>query len=148
MPIIKGDGREISSIERQCTSILSVIEEVLSSTVPKTNLIKDIIHLEQTPVDAGVKSEPEISCASRLPTQQPLINTWTSDGKVSPVYQRFLDEASDGPLTDDLLRSLAEELISLERRDVETLKTEKEVGIEFKHNLPSKFKTFLNEVTF
>ncbi|XP_048048511.1 serine/threonine-protein kinase STE20-like [Megalobrama amblycephala] len=145
MPIIKGDGREISSIEKQCTSILSVIEEVLSSTVPKTNLIKDIIHLEQTPMDAGVKSEPEISCVSRLPTQQPLINTWTSDGKVSPVYQRFLDEASDGPLTDDLLRSLAEELILLERRDAETLKTEKEVGIEFKHNLPSKFKTFLNE---
>lgn len=146
MPIIKGDGR--GSVERQCTSILSVIEEVLSSTVPTTNLIKDIIHLEQTPVDARVKSEPETSCVSRLPTHQTLINTWTSDRTVSPVYQRFLDEASDGHLTDDLLRSLAEELISLERGDVETLKTEKEDGTEFKHNVPSKFKRFLNEVTF
>ncbi|KAK7169019.1 hypothetical protein R3I93_005114 [Phoxinus phoxinus] len=144
MPIITGDGREISGVERQCTSILSVIEEVLSNTVPKTNLIKDIIHQGHTPMDAGVKTEPEISCVSRLPTQ-PLINTWTSDGTVSPVHQRFLDEASDGPLTDDLLRSLAEELISLEKRDVETLKTENGDGTEFKHNLPSKFKTFLNE---
>lgn len=143
MPI----GREISGVERKCTSILSVIEEVLSNTVPKTNLIKDIIHQEQTLMDAGVKSEPEISCVNRLPTQ-PLINTWTSDETVSPVHQRFLDEASDGPLTDDLLRSLAEELISLEKRDVETLKTENGDGTVFKHNLPSKFKTFLNEVTF
>ncbi|XP_067299855.1 mitogen-activated protein kinase kinase kinase 19 isoform X2 [Pseudorasbora parva] len=144
MPVIKGDGREISVIERQCASILSVIEEVLSNTVSKTNLLKDILHQEQTPIDAGVKSEPEISCVSRLPTQ-PLINTWTSDGTVSPVNQRFLDEASNGPLTDDLLRSLADELISLERRDVETLKTEKEDGTEFKHILPSKLKKFLNE---
>ncbi|XP_077071304.1 uncharacterized protein map3k19 isoform X2 [Siphateles boraxobius] len=144
MPIITGDGRKISGVERQCTSILSVIEEVLSNTVPKANPIKDIIHQEQTPMVAGVKSESEISCVSRLPTQ-PLINTWTSDGTVSPVHPRFLDEASDGPLTDDLLRSLAEELISLEKRDVETLKTEKGDGTEFKHNLPSKFNTFLNE---
>ncbi|KAK2905071.1 hypothetical protein Q8A67_006870 [Cirrhinus molitorella] len=128
--------------ERQCTSILSVIEEVLSNTLSKTSLIKEIIHQEQTPIDA--KSEPEISHETKVPLQ-PLINTWTSDGTVSPVYQRFLDEIGDGPLTDDLLRSLAEELISLERRDVETLNTEKEDGTEFKYNLPSKFKQLLNE---
>uniref|UniRef100_A0A9J7X2H3 Mitogen-activated protein kinase kinase kinase 19 n=1 Tax=Cyprinus carpio carpio TaxID=630221 RepID=A0A9J7X2H3_CYPCA len=114
--------------------MLSVIEEVLSNTVSKTSLIKEIIHQEQTPIDAGAKSEPEISHETKLPSQ-PLINTWTSDGTVSPVYHSFLDEVGDGPLTDDLLRSLAEELISLERRDVETLKTEKEDSTEFKHNV-------------
>ncbi|KAM6978438.1 uncharacterized protein map3k19 [Tautogolabrus adspersus] len=55
--------------------------------------------------------------------QQPKINTWTpssSDSKtiMSPVYQKFLDEVGDGPLTDDLLQCLAEELISLDERDV------------------------------
>lgn len=144
---IEGDGRELSSAERKRTSILSVIEEVLSNTVSKTSLIKEIIHQEQTPIDAGAKSEPEISHETKLPSQ-PLINTWTSDRTVSPVYHSFLDEVGDGPLTDDLLRSLEEELISLERRDVETLKTEKEDSTEFKHNVPSRFRVFLNEVTF
>ncbi len=64
------------------------------------------------------------------------------------MYHSFLDEVGDGPLTDDLLRSLAEELLSLERRDVETLKTEKEDSTEFKHNVPSRFRFFFNEVTF
>ncbi len=146
---IEGDGRELSA-ERKRTSILSVIEEVLSNTVSKTSLIKEIreiIYQEQTPIDAGAKSEPEISHETKLPSQ-PLINTWTSDGTVSPVYHSFLDEVGDGPLTDDLLRSLAEELISLERGDVETLKTEKEDSTEFKHNVPSRFRILLNEVTF
>uniref|UniRef100_A0A673ABR7 Mitogen-activated protein kinase kinase kinase 19 n=1 Tax=Sphaeramia orbicularis TaxID=375764 RepID=A0A673ABR7_9TELE len=52
--------------------------------------------------------------------QQSKINTWTSSfgNTMSPVYQRFLDEYGDGPLTDDLLQCLAEELISLDERDV------------------------------
>ncbi|XP_049449742.1 uncharacterized protein map3k19 isoform X1 [Epinephelus fuscoguttatus] len=56
--------------------------------------------------------------------QQPKINTWTSSSRngshtiMSPVYQKFLDEVGDGPLTDDLLQCLAEELISLDERDV------------------------------
>lgn len=55
--------------------------------------------------------------------RQPKINTWTSSSSssntiMSPVYQKFLDEAGDGPLTDDLLQCLAEELISLDERDV------------------------------
>uniref|UniRef100_UPI0037E97844 mitogen-activated protein kinase kinase kinase 19 n=1 Tax=Semicossyphus pulcher TaxID=241346 RepID=UPI0037E97844 len=57
--------------------------------------------------------------------QQPKINTWTSSSSnshtiMSPVYQKFLDEVGDGPLTDDLLQCLAEELISLDERDVST----------------------------
>ena len=37
-----------------------------------------------------------------------------------PVYQQFLDDVGDGPLTDDLLQCLAEELISLDERDTST----------------------------
>ena len=53
------------------------------------------------------------------------INTWTSSSSschsiLSPVYQKFLDESGDGPLTDDLLQCLAEELISLDEKDVST----------------------------
>ena len=61
---------------------------------------------------------------SLLPTpQQPKTNIWISPARschtiLSPVYQKFLDEAGDGPLTDDLLQCLAEELISLDERDV------------------------------
>lgn len=55
---------------------------------------------------------------------QPKINTWTTSSSsdshtaMPPVYQKFLDEVGDGPLTDDLLQCLAEELISLDERDV------------------------------
>lgn len=53
---------------------------------------------------------------------RPKMDTWTSSSSnsytiTSPVYQKFLDEAGDGPLTDDLLQCLAEELISLDERD-------------------------------
>ncbi|KAM6955774.1 uncharacterized protein map3k19 [Lycodopsis pacificus] len=55
-------------------------------------------------------------------TQQLKINTWTSSSTsltiMSPVYQKFLDVVADGPLTDDLLQCLAEELISLDERNV------------------------------
>lgn len=52
-------------------------------------------------------------------------NTWepssgSSSAIMSPVYQKFRDDVGDGPLTDDLLQCLAEELISLDERDVST----------------------------
>lgn len=51
-------------------------------------------------------------------------NTWEASGRsnaaMSPVYQKFLDDVGEGPLTDDLLHRLAEELISLDERDVST----------------------------
>nr|XP_029491431.1 mitogen-activated protein kinase kinase kinase 19 isoform X1 [Oncorhynchus nerka] len=60
------------------------------------------------------------STPSNCPVQ-PKINTWTSGScdsrTVSPVFQKFLDDVGEGPLTDDLLRCLAEELISLDERD-------------------------------
>lgn len=61
--------------------------------------------------------EPALSQSSL----QPKINTWTSGCSsnhiMSPVYQRFLDDVGEGPLTDDLLQCLAEELISLDEKD-------------------------------
>ncbi|KAG7502882.1 mitogen-activated kinase kinase kinase 19 isoform X1 [Solea senegalensis] len=62
--------------------------------------------------------EPVLPQSSQLRT-----NTWSfasnssSHATMSPIYQKFLDEVGDGPLTDDLLQCLAEELISLEERD-------------------------------
>lgn len=51
-------------------------------------------------------------------------NNWEASGRssaaMSPVYQKFLDDVGEGPLTDDLLHRLAEELISLDERDVST----------------------------
>ncbi|KAM9346890.1 mitogen-activated protein kinase kinase kinase 19 [Symphorus nematophorus] len=69
--------------------------------------------------DKGLVLEPALSQSP----QQPKINTWTSSSSssqtiMSPVYQKFLDEVGDGPLTDDLLQCLAEELISLDEKDV------------------------------
>nr|XP_055071608.1 probable serine/threonine-protein kinase mkcC [Misgurnus anguillicaudatus]XP_055071609.1 probable serine/threonine-protein kinase mkcC [Misgurnus anguillicaudatus] len=161
MPFTGDDGKEISSsvIKRQNGSMLSIIEEVLSNTVSKTDilqqhtsastseshLIKHTNHQEaQTPADSCSTGNPELSSVTKLPAH-PLINTWTSDSTVSPVYQSFLDEVGNEPLTDDLLRSLAEGLISLEKRDDETPETEFDDGKEFSNNLPSKFKKLLNE---
>ncbi|KAI7808902.1 putative mitogen-activated protein kinase kinase kinase 19, partial [Triplophysa rosa] len=161
IPFTEDDGKDVSSwvIKRQNSPILSVIEEVLSNTFSKPNipqqnssvtrseahLIHSTTHQEpQTPINLGTTGEPEISSMSRL-LAQPLINTWTSDRTVSPVYQKFLEEVGDGPLTEDLLRSLAKGLISLEEREAETLESEKYDGKEFSNGLPSKFKKLLNE---
>ncbi|XP_065148710.2 uncharacterized protein map3k19 [Paramisgurnus dabryanus] len=162
MPFTGDDGKEISSsvIKKQNGSMLSIIEEVLSNTVSKTDilqqhtsastseshLIKHKIHQEaQTPADSCSTGNPELSSVTKLPAHL-LINTWTSDRTVSPISQSFLDEVGDEPLTEDLLRSLAEGLISLEKRDDdETPETEFDDGKEFSNNLPSKFKKLLNE---
>lgn len=89
-----------------------------------------------------ISNEVEDAVAVQLPLQ-PLINTWTTDRTKSPVYQSFLDEVGDGPVTDDLLKRLAEELISLEEREVETLKPE---NLEMINGTPSKFKEIFSEV--
>ncbi|CAL8388805.1 unnamed protein product [Gadus morhua 'NCC'] len=52
--------------------------------------------------------------------QQTKINSRTSDrsnGTVSPVYRECLDEVGEGPMTDELLKCLAQELISLDETD-------------------------------
>ncbi|KAA0715814.1 Mitogen-activated protein kinase kinase kinase 19 [Triplophysa tibetana] len=163
IPNTEDDGKDVPSwvIKRQKSPILSVIEEVLSNTFSKPNTPQQnssvtrseahLIHFTtdqepQTPNNLVTTGEPETSCMSRLPAQ-PLVNTWTSDRTVSPVhvYQKFLEEVGDGPLTEDLLRSLAKGLISLEEREAETLESEKYDGKEFSNGLPAKFKKLLNE---
>ncbi|XP_072253950.1 uncharacterized protein map3k19 isoform X2 [Leuresthes tenuis] len=75
-------------------------------------------------VNTSIGNSTQQAPMSLLPTpQQPKTNIWISPARschtiLSPVYQKFLDEAGDGPLTDDLLQCLAEELISLDERDV------------------------------
>lgn len=104
--------------------MLSIIEEALSRYGSETLKSGD-----KTLIAAAVSSRDEESpnppvhepVLSQSP-QPPKINTWTSSDSsshtvMSPVYQRFLDEVGDGPLTDDLLQCLAEELISLDERD-------------------------------
>lgn len=164
MPFTEDDGKDVPSwvIKRQKSPILSVIKEVLSNTFSKPNipqqnssvtrseahLIHSTSHQEpQTLNNLGTTGEPETSCMKRLPAH-PLVNTWTSDRTVSPVhvYQKFLEEVGDGPLTEDLLRSLAKGLISQEEREAETVESEKYDGKEFNKGLPSKFKKLLNEV--
>ncbi|KAI5107523.1 mitogen-activated protein kinase kinase kinase 19 [Silurus meridionalis] len=77
-------------------------------------------------------SETEDSDAVQL-SSQPLINTWTGNRTKSPVY-RFFDEVGEGPVTDDLLRRLAEELISLEEKEGEPKNP------EWTNDPPEKFK--------
>ncbi|KAM8748980.1 uncharacterized protein map3k19 isoform 4-T4 [Acanthopagrus schlegelii] len=105
--------------------MLSIIEEALSRYGSETLKSDD-----KTLIAAAVSSRDEES--SNPPVHEPVssqspqqlkINTWTSSDSsshtiMSPVYQKFLDEVGDGPLTDDLLQCLAEELISLDERDV------------------------------
>nr|XP_057938294.1 mitogen-activated protein kinase kinase kinase 19 [Doryrhamphus excisus]XP_057938295.1 mitogen-activated protein kinase kinase kinase 19 [Doryrhamphus excisus]XP_057938296.1 mitogen-activated protein kinase kinase kinase 19 [Doryrhamphus excisus]XP_057938297.1 mitogen-activated protein kinase kinase kinase 19 [Doryrhamphus excisus] len=75
--------------------------------------------------------EPALS----ISPQMPRVDTWTSCHSsghtvMSPVYQKFLDEVGDGPLTDDLLQCLAEELISLDERDVSIVPCPKNCEME------------------
>ncbi|KAF7214635.1 transcript variant X1 [Nothobranchius furzeri] len=72
---------------------------------------------------------PVPDVASSSSHQQSKINTWRSSSSsssscchadLSPVYKKFLDEVGNSPLTDDLLQCLAEELISLDEREVST----------------------------
>ncbi|RVE57812.1 hypothetical protein OJAV_G00203050 [Oryzias javanicus] len=86
------------------------------STICKTETPRNL-HVSMA---TGNGSQPVLESASSPSPQQ--INTRTASGSrchtpVSPVYRKFLDEARDGPLTDDLLQCLAEELISLDKRD-------------------------------
>lgn len=137
-----------NSQEQPEDHMLSTIEEALSKdgsetlksdekspTRPRTH---SHIHTEMQ--RTSVNSSTNLNRAVPEPLLHPnqlMINTWTSSSSdssnvTSPVYQRFLDEAGDGPLTDDLLQCLAEELISLDEREMsvtpfsDTLKSSKE----------------------
>ncbi|XP_036401534.1 mitogen-activated protein kinase kinase kinase 19 [Megalops cyprinoides] len=101
--------------------------------ITDSQTLKDHLPLQdankQGPVGEGSKNDYDCekagdvddceSCSQSFP-KQPKINTWTSgssDRTVSLMFRKYLDVAGEGPLTDDLLRCLAEELISLEEKD-------------------------------
>lgn len=130
-----------SAQEKAEDHLLSIIEEALSgsetlksddktlTTQATSSNTEDYSHIHMNMQEINGNSsignpkrpipEPVLSQSP----QHPKINTWTSSSSsshtiMSPVYQKFLDEVGDGPLTDDLLQCLAEELISLDERDV------------------------------
>ncbi|KAM7407747.1 hypothetical protein PAMA_003479 [Pampus argenteus] len=124
------DGHMLSTIEEASSTYGSktLKSDDKTLTTPTTSYHADnYSHMHETTVhSADVKpqtgnSNPPVpeSVFRQIPQQT---NTWTSSGSsvhtiMSPVYQKFLDEVGDGPLTDDLLQCLAEELISLDERD-------------------------------
>ncbi|MEQ2161541.1 hypothetical protein GOODEAATRI_010603 [Goodea atripinnis] len=132
-----GTSKECShkSSEDECEDhILSTIVEALSKDGSETLQPDDKILSGPTTSIYGVdsaKQDPELT--QSVNPQQPKMNTWTSSGSschtlMSPVYKKFLDEVGEGPLTDDLLQCLAEELISLDERDISTPPENSEQG--------------------
>ncbi|XP_038576061.1 mitogen-activated protein kinase kinase kinase 19 [Micropterus salmoides] len=117
-----------SAQEKAEDHTLCTIEEALSrfgsetlksnhktlTTQATSSHVEDFSHMHMNKQEQNRNS----SIGSQSP-QMLKINTCSSIHTImSPVYQKFLDEVGDGPLTDDLLQCLAEELISLDERDV------------------------------
>lgn len=97
-------------------------EEETLTTSTSSIFVIDYTFMQNHKTTSTQNSTQQVSNVSLLPSyQKPTIDTWTSSSgrchTMSPVYKRFLDEVGDGPLTDDLLQCLAEELISLDERD-------------------------------
>lgn len=128
----KAQGHMLSTIEEALSRYES---ETLKSdgktlTTPTASPHDEVyshmhVNMQETTVNSstGNTNRPIPEPVLSQSPQQPKINTWTSSSSsshtmMSPVYQKFLDEAGDGPLTDDLLQCLAEELISLDEREV------------------------------
>ncbi|XP_039673458.1 mitogen-activated protein kinase kinase kinase 19 isoform X3 [Perca fluviatilis] len=118
-------------------TILSTIEEALSRygsetikshdktlTMPAgSSHAEDYSYLHMNMQEIGNPNRPFPEPVLSQSPEQLKVNTWASSSSnhttaMSPVYRKFLDEVGDGPLTDDLLQCLAEELISLDERDV------------------------------
>lgn len=97
----KGEDQMLSTIEESDTLKSDIIAlNIAANTSRNTPLIDPTFHQnpEQPKSDTGEPSDG-------------------SGPAMSPVYQKFLDDVGDGPLTDELLQCLAEELISLDERD-------------------------------
>ncbi|XP_062257868.1 serine/threonine-protein kinase PRP4 homolog isoform X2 [Platichthys flesus] len=111
-----GEAYHTRAEEKAADQILSTIVEALSRYDTETLKPDD-----KTLTMATTSSIAKDSHASMYMQEFPAARTSSSSSSntiVSPVYQKFLDEVGDGPLTDDLLQCLAEELISLDERDV------------------------------
>ncbi|XP_069388880.1 mitogen-activated protein kinase kinase kinase 19 isoform X2 [Paralichthys olivaceus] len=132
------------ALSRYDTETLKPDDKTLTMATTSSNAKDSHTSMSQeTTGTSSTRNQSRPVPVSVLPqsSQQPKINTWTSSSSsssntiMSPVYQKFLDEVGDGPLTDDLLQCLAEELISLDERDVsiascsENLESNKEESI-------------------
>ncbi|KAM9487033.1 uncharacterized protein map3k19 [Clarias gariepinus] len=148
----KRHGSDVA-LQPECSPVLSIIKEIPSDTELRiafnnqqdssSSIRSNRIRYLSKQFLQDRNNNKEDIFGDQLPSQ-PLINTWTTDRTKSPVYQRFLDEVGEGPITDDLLKRLAEELISLEEKEVETLKSE---NPEMTNDASSKHKEILCEVT-
>ncbi|XP_061774447.1 uncharacterized protein map3k19 isoform X1 [Nerophis ophidion] len=102
--VLSNDGEMgRNAVEKAEVTTLSTIDEVLPGGTGMTDNGYDnfLMNMEETTVSST--------------------DVHRSDHTgMSPVYQKFLDGVGDGPLTDDLLQCLAEELISLDEKDVST----------------------------
>ncbi|XP_067459232.1 mitogen-activated protein kinase kinase kinase 19 [Thunnus thynnus] len=133
----KADGHVLSTIEealsRYGSETLKSNDKTLTTPITSyhaDNYSRMHMDMQETTVNsADIKTQtgnqPVHEPAFRQSSQQLNTDTWTSSNSslhtiMSPVYQKFLDEVGDGPLTDDLLQCLAEELISLDERDGST----------------------------
>uniref|UniRef100_A0A3Q1ED66 Mitogen-activated protein kinase kinase kinase 19 n=1 Tax=Acanthochromis polyacanthus TaxID=80966 RepID=A0A3Q1ED66_9TELE len=124
----KDEGHMLSTIEEALSRYESetLICDGKTLTTPTASPhAKDYSNMnkQETTVNSSTGNQPVPEPVSSQSPQHPKINTWTSSSSsghafMSPVYQKFLEEAGDGPLTDELLQCLAEELISLDERDV------------------------------
>nr|XP_046259377.1 serine/threonine-protein kinase pakE isoform X2 [Scatophagus argus] len=122
----KAEDHKLSTIEEALSGYESETLKPEEKTAATSSHAEDYNHMHTNDQNGNSSirnpnqpvPEPKLSRS----LQQPKINTWTSSSSfshtiMSPVYQKFLDEVGEGPLTDDLLQCLAEELISLDERD-------------------------------
>ncbi|XP_053295233.1 mitogen-activated protein kinase kinase kinase 19 isoform X2 [Pleuronectes platessa] len=111
-----GEVYHSSAEEKAANQILSTIVEALSRYDTET-LNPDDKTLTMATTSSNAKDNHTSMYMQEIPAARTSSGS-SSNTIVSPVYQKFLDEVGDGPLTDDLLQCLAEELISLDERDV------------------------------
>ncbi|XP_061647723.1 mitogen-activated protein kinase kinase kinase 19 isoform X2 [Phyllopteryx taeniolatus] len=124
------EGPILSTIEEdlygQKSETLKTDEKAIKLTCKTSvHLHKNIEETSLNPADIRIqpRSINQMIPESSKNTQIPMTDTWTSDDSsghmvMSPVYQKFLNGVGDGPLTDDLLQCLAEELNSLDEKDI------------------------------
>lgn len=95
-------------------------EDQMLATIAESDTVKSDIIARNIAADTS-RNTPLIDPTFHQNPERPKSDTCEpSDGggpPMSPVYQKFLDDVGDGPLTDELLQCLAEELISLDERD-------------------------------
>ncbi|XP_077392970.1 uncharacterized protein map3k19 [Festucalex cinctus] len=144
----------LSSIEEDISGLNSETIKTDEKSVRFTCRTMEERTLNSAAITNLLGSRNQTTTESSQNSQIPIIETQkpyhSSDQTVtSPVYQKFLNGVGDGPLTDDLLQCLAEELISLDEKDITTgrcppnLENQKEDN----HTLESKSGVMLTDLT-